>query len=80
MRNLLAGLFAVWRNTVGLVVPDACRFRPTCSRYAAEAVLRRGAIIGLGLTAWRLARCHPFSKGGYDPVIRSSPPCKADSD
>jgi putative membrane protein insertion efficiency factor len=75
LARLLALLFGLWRATFGLVLPDACRFRPTCSHYAQEAVLRRGPVIGLGLTVWRLLRCQPFSRGGYDPVVRSSPPC-----
>lgn len=45
-----------------------CRFRPSCSAYAAEALRARGAWVGMGLAAWRLARCHPFCAGGWDPV------------
>ncbi len=47
-----------------------CRFLPTCSEYAIEAVERRGVIIGSLKTVWRLLRCHPFCRGGYDPVDR----------
>lgn len=75
MRSLLALVFRAWRSTLGAVIPDSCRFTPTCSRYAEEAVLRRGVVVGSLLTLWRLARCHPFSKGGYDPVVKSRPPC-----
>ncbi len=46
----------------------ACRFQPTCSEYAAIAVHARGPVRGLALTLWRLLRCHPFSRGGFDPV------------
>lgn len=45
-----------------------CRYFPTCSRYAVTAIERYGAVKGGGLAAWRLLRCNPFSKGGYDPV------------
>ena len=45
-----------------------CRFSPTCSAYAVEAFQRYGAIVGLGLTVWRLLRCNPLCHGGYDPV------------
>jgi putative membrane protein insertion efficiency factor len=75
MRSLAAGLMRVWRLTIGAVIPDSCRFTPTCSHYAAEAFHRRGLFIGAALTLWRLLRCHPFHPGGYDPVVRSRPPC-----
>lgn len=47
---------------------NCCRFYPSCSQYAMEAVKERGVMVGLGLTLWRLARCHPGCKGGFDPV------------
>jgi uncharacterized protein len=46
----------------------SCRFMPTCSEYAVEAVKTRGIVVGGALSAWRLARCHPLCKGGFDPV------------
>ena len=45
-----------------------CRFTPTCSAYAIEALQKRGLIVGLALTAWRILRCNPYGAGGYDPV------------
>lgn len=48
--------------------PACCRFSPTCSAYAAQAIHRHGAFKGSFLSLWRLLRCQPFSKGGYDPV------------
>ncbi len=57
-----------YKRFVSPLLPPACRFSPTCSEYAAEAVEKRGVARGLGLALWRLLRCHPFSRGGYDPV------------
>jgi hypothetical protein len=48
----------------------ACRYVPTCSEYAMEAVERYGALRGSALAVWRVLRCHPFVKGGYDPVVK----------
>lgn len=45
-----------------------CRFYPSCSAYAVEAFINRGFFVGLGLSIWRILRCNPFFKGGYDPV------------
>ena len=47
----------------------ACRYVPTCSEYAMEAVDRYGAVRGSGMAVWRVLRCHPFARGGYDPVV-----------
>ena len=47
-----------------------CRFSPTCSAYAVEAVMEWGVLVGTVLAVWRVVRCNPFSKGGYDPVPR----------
>jgi uncharacterized protein len=46
----------------------SCRFLPTCSEYAIDAVKQRGIVVGAGLAAWRIARCQPLCRGGYDPV------------
>lgn len=50
----------------------SCRFTPTCSEYAAEAVARRGLMVGGALAVWRVLRCHPLSRGGFDPVSDSA--------
>src|SRR5262245_62079852 len=57
-----------YQLVLGPVLPRACRFEPTCSRFALEALRRHGAMRGFVLTARRLSRCHPWNAGGYDPV------------
>ena len=57
-----------YKSFVSPFFPPSCRFTPTCSQYAIEAVQKRGVVHGLCLTIWRLLRCHPFARGGYDPV------------
>ncbi len=52
------------------VTPRVCKFEPTCSHYAEQAIRERGVVVGLGLAVWRVVRCNPWSKGGYDPVVR----------
>ena len=63
-----AAVFAFYKKFVSPLLPPACRFTPTCSEYARDAVLRHGLSRGLALAARRLARCHPFHAGGHDPV------------
>ncbi len=65
---LSAGLLNVYRVTLGLLFAGACRFQPSCSRYAEEAFRRHGSLLGAWLTLKRLCRCHPFDPGGMDPV------------
>ena len=57
-----------YKRIVSPLLPASCRFYPTCSGYAAEAVSRYGLIRGGWMAMWRLARCHPFCDGGYDPI------------
>ena len=64
----IAGAFAAYKSFVSPLLPPACRFTPTCSEYARQAVLRHGVRRGLALAMRRLARCHPFHAGGPDPV------------
>ena len=58
----------VYRLLVSPLLPRACRFHPTCSQFALEALDEHGPMTGMRLTIARLARCHPWNPGGYDPV------------
>lgn len=73
MRALFLGLIRVYQLTVSPLLGPCCRFTPSCSRYAAEAVTRFGPWRGGLLAAWRLARCHPLGGAGYDPVPETFP-------
>ncbi|MHB1551659.1 MAG: membrane protein insertion efficiency factor YidD [Vulcanimicrobiaceae bacterium] len=68
MRDLLVLLLRFYKGWVSPLLPPACRFYPTCSEYAAEAIAKHGALRGGVLAAKRLARCHPWHPGGVDPV------------
>jgi putative membrane protein insertion efficiency factor len=68
MRWILVTLVRGYQVVLGPMLPMACRFYPSCSVYAIEALERHGALKGSWLTVRRLARCHPFHPGGYDPV------------
>ena len=61
-------LIRLYQKFISPIKPSCCRFTPTCSAYALEAFRKRGFFVGLALTVWRILRCNPFSKGGYDPV------------
>lgn len=61
-------LIRAYQYTLSTLLPPACRFWPTCSRYGYEAIVRHGVRHGGWMTLRRLARCHPFNPGGYDPV------------
>ena len=61
-------LIRIYQIFISPILPNTCRFHPTCSSYAIKALQRWGVIHGLWLTLKRLARCHPWSKGGYDDV------------
>ncbi len=68
MRWLLIFLVRGYQVVISPLLPSTCRFYPSCSAYAVEALQRHGAWRGTTLTIRRLARCHPFHPGGYDPV------------
>ena len=64
----LAGLLSAYKRFLSPLLPPACRFTPTCSEYARESFLKHGVFRGARLALYRLARCHPFNPGGFDPV------------
>jgi hypothetical protein len=68
IRRILMALVRVYQATFSALIPPSCRFVPTCSDYALEALERKPLHVGLWLIVRRLARCHPFCRGGFDPV------------
>ena len=79
MKYLMIWLIGLYRKYISPLKPPCCRFTPTCSAYAIEAFQKRGFFVGLALTVWRILRCNPFSKGGYDPVPEKRARVKRDS-
>jgi len=70
--NLPILLIFFYQKAISPWLPPVCRFTPTCSHYAVEALQKHGLVRGGWLTVWRILRCNPFGKTGYDPV----PPCR----
>ena len=67
-QRLLIGLIRFYQRAISPYFPACCRYTPTCSQYALEAVRKYGALKGGYLALRRILRCHPFHPGGYDPV------------
>jgi putative membrane protein insertion efficiency factor len=67
-RRCLIGLVRLYQATLSRFLGGQCRFTPTCSEYFIQAVAKHGAFRGGLMGAWRILRCNPFSRGGYDPV------------
>ncbi|MBN1442989.1 MAG: membrane protein insertion efficiency factor YidD [Planctomycetes bacterium] len=67
-RRLAALLLSGYKMLISPLLPRACRFHPTCSEYCREAILRHGVLRGGWMGIWRLLRCQPLAKGGFDPV------------
>jgi putative membrane protein insertion efficiency factor len=63
-----AALIWLYRLTLGALFPATCKYHPSCSEYAMQAVRRHGLVRGSALAGWRLLRCNPWSRGGFDPV------------
>jgi len=68
MKYVLVFLITLYQKLLSPWLPPSCRYTPSCSQYAREALLKHGLFRGLFLAAKRLSRCHPFHAGGYDPV------------
>ena len=67
-RSLVSAPIVGYQRVISPGLPRRCRYEPTCSRYAVQALSEYGILRGLVLAAWRLLRCNPGSRGGYDPV------------
>jgi putative membrane protein insertion efficiency factor len=67
-RAIVLAPIVVYQRVISPALPRRCKYEPTCSRYAVEAVREFGILRGLVLAGWRLLRCNPWSHGGYDPV------------
>ncbi len=68
MKRILLAIIKFYKRAISPYLGNACRFTPTCSEYAIEAIGKYGALKGFGMAAWRILRCNPLCKGGYDPV------------
>ncbi len=71
MKSVALTLLRFYKRMISPLLPPACRYVPTCSEYAAEAVACHGFFHGSALALWRLLRCNPLARGGYDPVPRN---------
>ena len=72
MKRILLAIIRFYRTSVSPLTASHCKYIPTCSQYGIEAIERFGALKGTALTVWRILRCNPFSKGGYDPFRKKS--------
>jgi len=68
LNRAFIGLIRVYQLLIAPLFPPSCRYYPSCSRYAVDALRKRPLPVALGKIIWRLLRCNPFSRGGYDPV------------
>ena len=68
LKWVLLALIFFYQRCISPLTPASCRFTPTCSQYAKEAILKHGPFKGLALAVWRILRCNPWGGSGYDPV------------
>ena len=68
IQTALIGVIRFYRRFISPAKAPCCRFYPTCSQYAIDAISKHGAVKGTGMAIWRVLRCNPFGKSGYDPV------------
>jgi len=71
MKKVLIKLIKFYQKRISPIKKPCCRFYPTCSSYAIEAIEKKGVVKGVAMSIWRILRCNPFSKGGYDPVEKN---------
>lgn len=72
MKSLALRVLRGYKRWISPAFPPSCRYVPTCSEYAMEAIERFGVLRGGAMVAWRLLRCHPFAHGGLDAVVKNS--------
>lgn len=68
MKHLGIALVHAYRYTFGLLMPASCKYHPSCSQYAIDAMRKHGLAVGSAKAGWRLLRCNPWSRGGVDPA------------
>lgn len=68
IKKVLIKFIKIYQKGISPLKPRCCRFEPSCSQYSIEALQTHGVFLGLSLSIWRILRCNPFSRGGYDPV------------
>lgn len=68
MKTVLVGMIKLYQRLISPLFPPSCRFYPTCSEYAVQSISKHGAVMGSIKAIWRILRCNPFNKGGFDPV------------
>jgi len=74
LKRILVSLIELYQKYLSPLKGSTCRYYPTCSEYARQAIINHGPLKGLVLAAWRVLRCNPFSAGGYDPVPEKKEP------
>lgn len=72
MKKVLISLIRFYQRRISPLKKPCCRFYPTCSAYAIEAIAKKGIIRGSAMATWRILRCNPFGKGGFDPVDKEN--------
>ena len=72
MKRLPLAMIRFYQRAISPGLPPSCRFQPTCSHYAYDAIDHHGVLRGTAMAIWRLLRCNPFNDGGYDPVAEPS--------
>jgi uncharacterized protein len=68
MKHVGIALVYAYRYTLGVLMPASCKYHPSCSQYAIDAMRKHGLVVGSAKAGWRLLRCNPWSRGGVDPA------------